>query len=75
MTHTSCRAGSRTVSFGNMRAALAMHCLGVLRVHCRVARAMSIANELAEIETVVARDFTPALPGLVRCNYVVKALT
>ena len=75
MTDTSCRTGFRTMSFRNMHAALAMHCLSVLRVRCRVARAMSVANELAEVKTVIARDFTPALPGLVRCNNVVKALT
>ena len=74
MTATSCRVRFSAVAFGNMRPALAMHCARVLRMHRRVARAVSIAHERPELEPVVVRNFTPALPALVQRDNVVKAL-
>ena len=66
VTDTSCRARSRAVVFGNMRAAHAMHCSGVLRMHCSVARAVSVAHERPELEPIVVRNFTPALAALMQ---------
>ena len=74
MTDTSCHTRVRTVSFGNMRSAPAVHCLRVVGMRRRIARAVSIANERPELEPVIARNFSPTLPGLVRCNNIVKAL-
>ena len=62
------------MSFGNVRSALAVHCLGVVRMRCRIARAMSIANEGPEVEAVIAGNFAPALSRPVRRNNVVKTL-
>ncbi len=71
---TSCRIHSRTLSFGNMRSAFAMRCLSILRVHSRIVRTMSVANEAPQLEPVVARDLAPALPSPVRCDNIVEAL-
>jgi hypothetical protein len=51
-----------------------MHCLRVLRMRRRVARAMSVTHEPAQVQPVIARDFTPALSGLVRRDNVVETL-
>ena len=75
MTDTVCRIRFHAVTFGNMRPALAMRCRCVLRMHCGVARAVSAAYQLPEVEAVIARNFTPALSGLVRGDDVVKTLT
>src|SRR4029078_10237821 len=74
VTDTSCRARSRAVVFGNMRAAHAMHCSGVLRMHCSVARAVSVAHERPELEPIVVRNFTPALAALMQRDNILKAL-
>ena len=74
MTVTSGHSRFRLVAFGNMRSALAMRCLRVLRMHCRVARAVSVAHERSEVEPVIMRNFTPALSGPVRRDNVVETL-
>ena len=74
MTHTSCCAGPLAVAFGNVRPALAMRCSHVLRMRRRVARTVSVAHECSELEAIIMRNFTPALPGLVRRNNVVETL-
>ena len=74
VTDTSCRARSRAVVFGNMRAAHAMHCSGVLRTHCSVARAVSVAHERPELEPIVVRNFTPALAALMQRDNIVETL-
>jgi hypothetical protein len=43
-------------------------------MYCCVARAVSIAHERPEVEPVIARNFTPALPGLVLRDNVVETL-
>jgi hypothetical protein len=35
---------------------------------------MGVANERPELEAVIPRNFAPALPGLMRCDNIVKAL-
>ena len=35
---------------------------------------MRVAHDLAELKTVVARNFSPALPGLMQRDDVVEAL-
>ena len=65
---------SSPVAFGNMRPALAMHCSRVLRIHRRVARAVSVAHEPPEVEPVVVRNFTPALAGLVQRDNILETL-
>ena len=57
-----------------MRPALAMHCSRVLRMHRRVARAVSLAHERPELEPVVVRNLTPALAALVQRDNIVKTL-
>ena len=74
VTDTSCRGRLRAVAFGNMRPALAMHCSRVLHMHCRVARAVSVAHERPELKPVIVRNFTPALAALVQRNNIVKTL-
>ena len=74
MPDTVCPGRVCAVSFGNMRSALAVHFLSILAMRCRIARTVSIANESPEVEAVVSRNFAPALPGLMRCNHIVKAL-
>jgi hypothetical protein len=66
VTAASCRARFSAVAFSNMRPALAMHCWRVLRVHSRVARAVSVAHERPKLEPVVVRNFTPALASLMQ---------
>ena len=73
MTDTSCRARFRAMAFGNMRA-LAMRCPRVFRMHCRGARAVSVAHERPELEPVVVRNFTPALAALMQRHNIVKTL-
>jgi hypothetical protein len=68
-----CRIFS-AVPFGNMGSAPAAHCSRVLRVHCRVARAVSIAYELPEVEPIIVRYFSPALPTLVQRHNIVETL-
>ncbi len=74
MTVGSCRARFGAVAFGNMRPALAVRCSRVLRMHRRIARAVSAAHERPEVEPVIARNFTPALPGLMLRDNVVETL-
>ena len=74
MTVGSCRARFGAVAFGNMRPALAVRCSRVLRMHRRVARAVSVAHERPELEPVVVRNFTPALAALMQRDNVVKTL-
>jgi len=40
----------------------------------RIAGAMSITHERPELEPVIARDFTPALAGLMQRDNIVKTL-
>src|SRR5882724_2919423 len=54
--------------------ALSMNCVYVLRVRGCLTGAVSIAHECPEVKPVVVRNFTPALPGLVQRNNVVKPL-
>src|SRR5437773_12190948 len=56
------------------RGALAMNCPSALRMHRCLARPVSVAYEPAEVEPVIARNFTPALPALMLRNNVVEAL-
>ena len=74
MTDASC-ARRRPVAFGSVRPAPAMCCLHVFRMRRRVARTVSVAYERPEFETVVVRNFTPALPGLMQRDNVVETLT
>ncbi len=53
---TTC--GAPAVTYG----ALAMNCVEVLRVRGCLAGAVRIAHESAKVESVVVRNFTPALP-------------
>lgn len=75
MTDTSRCPRSNAVAFSNMRPALAMHRSRVLSMHCRVARAVSVAHERPEFKPVIARNFTPTLPGLMQRDNVVETLT
>jgi hypothetical protein len=43
-------------------------------MHGCVTRAVGVAHELAEVKSVIARNFTPALPGLVQRDNVVETL-
>jgi hypothetical protein len=61
-------------AFAVDRRALAMDCVGILRMHCRVARPVSVAHESAKIEPVVMRNFTPALAPLMQRDNIVKTL-
>lgn len=54
--------------------ALTVCCLHVLRMRRRVARTVSVAYERPELEAVVVRNFTPALPGLMQRDNVVETL-
>jgi hypothetical protein len=90
-TVTSCGTGPgrmvpasiRDASATERRSTLAMYSRGVLtvnrvsvlRVHRRLARPVSVAHEPAEVEPVIVRNFTPALPALMLRNNVVEALT
>lgn len=74
VTDTSCRTHFSAVPFANIRPTLAVHGLRVLRMRCRVARPVSVAYERPELEAVIARNFTPALSGLVRRNNAVETL-
>jgi len=76
MTATSgrIRFNPSPVTVGNMRSALAMHCCRILRMHCRVARAVRVTHERPKIQPVVAGNFTPALSGLVCRDNVVETL-
>ena len=74
MTATPIRIRFRSVIFGNMLTALAMHCSRVVSMRRRIAGAMSITHERPELEPVIARDFTPALAGLMERDNIVKTL-
>lgn len=56
------------------RRTLAMHCVGILRVHGRLARPIGVAHELPKVQSIVVRNFTPALPCLMLPDDSVKAL-
>jgi len=71
---SSVRIRLRTVTFGNMRSALAMRCSRVVSMRRRIARAMSVTHERPEVNPVVARDFTPALARLMQRDNIVEAL-
>jgi hypothetical protein len=62
VTDASCRALLGAATFGNTRPALAKHRSRVLRIHRRVARAVSVAHERPEIDPVIGGEFYPALP-------------
>lgn len=62
------------VPFGSMGSAPAAHCSRVLRVHRRVARAVSVAHELPEVEPIIVRYSSPALPTLVQRDNIVETL-
>src|SRR4051812_21467026 len=82
VTDTVCIAHSRSVASANIRGTLSMDRFGglavthggVLRMHRRVARAVSIAHERPEFEPVVVRNFTPALAALMQGDNIVKTL-
>jgi hypothetical protein len=74
VTATPSRTRLRAVAFGNMRPTLAVHCSRLLRMHRRVARAVSAAHECPKLEPVVVRDFTPALAALMQRDNIVKTL-
>ena len=70
----SCRVLSSAVAFGNVAPAPAMYCSVVLRIHRRVARAVSVAYEGPEVQPVIVRNFTPSLPGLMQRDNIVETL-
>src|SRR5215472_14978998 len=54
--------------------ALAMNRVEVLRVGSCLTGAVRIAHEPAEVEPVIMRNFTPALPPLMQRDNIVKTL-
>jgi len=55
-----------------MGAAFAMDSLSILRVQCCLARPVSIAHDPAKVQSVIVRNFAPALASLVHCYKVVE---
>ena len=51
-----------------------MNRLTILRMHRCLARPVSVAHEPAEVEPVIMRNFTPALPALMQRDNIVKTL-
>ena len=76
-TPASNRGSIFTVNSGAFavdRRALAMDRVGILRMHGRLIRPVSVAHESAKFEPVVVRNFTPALAPLMQRDNIVKAL-
>src|SRR5215831_5853814 len=65
--------GCRRVLAMNGGGALAMNTLSVLSMHRCLARPVSVAHEPAEVQPVIARNFTPALPALMQRDNIVEA--
>jgi hypothetical protein len=55
-------------------AVLAMNSLSVACMRCGRARTVRVAHKPAKVETVIVRNFSPALPRLVQCDDVVEVL-
>ena len=76
--------GATTHAFGGARVAPAMNsgalamngalAVNALTVQRRLARPMRGAYDLAKLQPVVVRNFSPAFAGIVHCYDVVKAL-
>ena len=63
------------VPFANMRSAPAARCSRILRVRCRVTGAVSSAHQIAKVEPIIVRYFSPALSALVQRDYIVETLS
>jgi len=56
------------------RGAFAMNRLGILCLRRRLAGSVSVAHELAKVQAVIVRNFSPALPGLMLSDNTVETL-
>ena len=61
--------------FANVRSAPAARCSRIFRVRCRVTRAVSSAHQVAKVEPIIVRYFSPALSALVQRDYIVENLS
>ncbi len=75
-SHRACVAPAKASGALAMEAAFTMNAvaMSVLSMQGCTIRPARGAHDLAEVEAVVVRNLTPALPGFMRCYNVVEAL-
>jgi len=82
MIDTSCRTHSTAVATADISSAFPMNAAAfavdgprVLRMRGRLSGAVRIADEPAKVQTVIVRNFSPALARLVQRDDIVEALS
>lgn len=63
------------VASANISGVSAVHCLGVLRMHCRLTRPVRIAHDPAEVQAVIVCDLPPTFVPLELPHDRVETLT
>ena len=81
VTDASCSSHSTTVATSQITPALPMNAavlamcgLRILRMRRCLGGAVRVTHQSAKIQTVIVRNFSPALPRLVNCDDAVEAL-